>query len=109
MAAAASGGDDGSSLAGGQDQQGHESVAPVVDESEAPIGEAVSSGPVGAEPTWTVPALAAAPASALNQEDSAASNTSGDGGGGSSGPNLAVLGIGAVALIGVALWLRQRA
>ncbi|MFN2252280.1 MAG: hypothetical protein ACK2UL_10220 [Anaerolineae bacterium] len=75
---------------------------------ESAAGGAVGASEPGAEPTWTVPAVAQASGQQSSQPQPISADSDG-GSGGSSGPNLAVLGIGAIVLVGVALWLRQRA
>jgi hypothetical protein len=60
-------------------------------------------------PTWTVPAaVAMAPDPAAPSGGSGAEQATGSDAGASSGPNLAILGIGVMALIAVAVWLRRR-
>jgi hypothetical protein len=61
-------------------------------------------------PTWTVPAAAQAmlPDPDASSGGSGAEEATGSDAGASSGPNLAILGIGVMALIAVAVWLRRR-
>lgn len=58
-------------------------------------------------PTWTVPAVAALGDSQAPQVQPLGAQAS-QPAGGSTGPNLAILALGAVALIGLAVWMRQR-
>jgi|GEM_PF-3015929 hypothetical protein len=95
---------------------GSEGVSVTAGESAAEVSQTGAEGGLAASaegssmPTWTPPAVAKAPVGEdVPQPVSAAPEAVAEtGGGGSSGPNLAVLGLGAIALIGVAFWLRQR-
>lgn len=100
-------------------------VAPSADGGTPPPagGDAMAAGTSTAEaaralteaqapasvPTWTVPAaVAIAPDPAAPSGGSGAEQATGSDAGASSGPNLAILGIGVMALIAVAVWLRRR-
>jgi len=106
-AAAASAGTPAGDTAGGAPDRsppGTADTAAGVSDATAAAGDLA---PPEAVPTWTIPAIAEV---AVDNPTGppAGSADAARSGGGASGPSLAVLGIGVMALIAVAAWLRRR-
>ena len=96
--------DEALAMADPEEDAADEPAAPARDEAPAASGSG-EQGAQAPEATWTVVSNAAVATADVPEP---VDGDQPDAAGGGSGPNLAILGVGVLALIGLAYWYRRR-